>query len=698
MVDVTGATLAEAAVAYAHAGLAVFPLAPDKSPLQTRVPTAPSQTGASTDAAFIAELWDTWPAALIGHRVTAGQVLIDIDPRHGGEKTWRALRDAYGDIDATRAHFSGRNDGGGHIWWHCPLEVGERYRSTALDNWAREHDVGESIADGRRWTAGIDLLHHGHRYTILPPSPHPDTGLPYRWRGDGLGTPVAPVPPWLRAYIVDSTAEPAPTAPTTISTGDESIIGWFNRTHRLSALLGAAGWRLVGGDGDSTGSKWRHPTATAAVSATVRDGSLYVYTPNTVFDPTYPSEPHGYDTFDIWCHLHHRGDKSAAARAALEERDGPRQWTEVDEIAVGAVTTSVAPSEPVTDAQAELADGLEHGWHPADVRAVLTAGWEPPRPSLLLRPDGQALLYTGRINGLFGESGSGKSWMAMHATAEALSAGTPVLYIDLEDHLPSVTARLLALGVDADVLGDLFDYIAPDAPYTLPARVAVEQLVNQRRHTLVVIDSTGEAMALDAAKQNDDDAVAQWHRRLPKAIAALGPAVVLIDHVPKAADAPSNYSIGSQRKRAAIDGALYRVDPIKHPAKGKRGEIKLTCAKDRNGSYRVGEQVAHVIVDANTAGDDVVIRVLVPESPERPTVYMERVSRYVELHPGAAQRDITGNTDGRDAVLRKALDQLIVEGHVRVQRDGRTMAHYSVAPFRRDELVELIGGRSDGAE
>ena len=31
---------------------------------------------------------------------------------------------------------------------------------------------------------GIDVLHHGHRYSILPPSLHPETGQPYTWVHD----------------------------------------------------------------------------------------------------------------------------------------------------------------------------------------------------------------------------------------------------------------------------------------------------------------------------------------------------------------------------------------------------------------------------------------------------------------------------------------------------------------------------------
>jgi hypothetical protein len=76
-----------------------------------------------------------------------------------------------------------------------------------------------------------------------------------------------------------------------------------------------AGWELVDGTGDSTGSRWRHPTATSSCSATVKDGSLYVYSSNTPFEVTTEGDPHGYSKFRAYAVLQHGGDMRAAAAA-----------------------------------------------------------------------------------------------------------------------------------------------------------------------------------------------------------------------------------------------------------------------------------------------------------------------------------------------------------------------------------------------
>lgn len=515
---------------------------------------------------------------------------------------------------------------------------------------------------------------------------------------------------WTIRYGVDDleqwTIEP-PAPPTPRPAANVPYIGperpgdAYNARHSVEDVLADLGFEPHARRLSDGSLHYRWPGASNDVGATAYpDGHATIW--SETFCAAHPAAQvrRPYDAFGLVTVARHAGNYSDATRALRSDGYGAPHDPDAELAAIAGPQAMADYQQRKTaatvEAQADLAVQVtDHGWHKTDVRAVLAAGYQPPIPALFARPDGKHLLYAGRINGFFGESGSGKSWMAMHAAAHEMNEGRPVLYVDLEDHCESVTARLVALGVDTTVIGDLFHYVAPEAPYSLAARAFIEADVTANRYPLVVIDSTGEAMALDGAKQNDDDEVAQWHRKLPRAIAHLGPCVVLIDHVPKASDAPANYSIGSQRKRAAIDGALYRVDPIRHPAKGHRGEIKLTCAKDRNGTYTVGQPVAHVVVDANLEGSTVDIRVQVPTTVDRPTELMERVSRYLETHPGATQRIVCEDVKGRAEYVRKALDVLVADRLVRVERQGQAMSHYVVEPFRRDEIDDLMPQRKD---
>src|SRR5690606_5774199 len=121
----------------------------------------------------------------------------------------------------------------------------------------------------------------------------------------------------------------------------DSIADWYSANMSWRDILGPHGWRCVSGDGDSDGSQWRHPQATPAVSATIRNGCLFVYSPNTPSEPTEDADPHGYTRFKAYATLDHAGDQSDAARAAREQRDGPTN-----------------PSGPSIDELIDFNDGL----------------------------------------------------------------------------------------------------------------------------------------------------------------------------------------------------------------------------------------------------------------------------------------------------------------------------------------------------
>lgn len=321
--DVIGSLEAHA-LEYAEQGLEVFPVCPQtKRPMAAVTRGAPSQYGATTDAAAIRGWWQRWPDALIGHRLPENQVTLDIDPRHGGIETWQKLRDVLGmPSPETRIHMSGRNDGGGHITW---LRPDGKLTISKIDDFAREHQVGHQVTDANdeptgHWVSGIDLLHRNHRYTILPPSPHPASGHPYRWQ---KRTEPKAMPAPLAEMLIDTRPPPPPFEPKPYD-GD-SPADWYSANHGFADLLPKHGWALRQGTGDSDGSTWQHPNATSPVSATVRHDCLFVYSPNTVFPVTAPDDPNGITRFTAYAELEHGGDMKAAARAAAEMRDGPRK-------------------------------------------------------------------------------------------------------------------------------------------------------------------------------------------------------------------------------------------------------------------------------------------------------------------------------------------------------------------------------------
>lgn len=311
--------LRQHALAYSELGLEVFPLNANKTPKTTH-----GWKEATTNPGQIDAWWTRWSGALIGCRVPKQLVLLDVDPRHGGVETWKLIKKLWAP-PLTRAHKSGRGDGGGHTWWDRPSD---KLSVRKLDDWAKEHGVGHAVSE-TRWVSGIDVLHWDHRYTILPPSPHPDTGHPYVWvpGRDFSFEPLA-----LPADLADliSAEEPIDTPPPAPRILDpDSPADWYSFHYSCADTLLNHGWKVVAGDGIQDRSRWRHPNATAAYSATIRYGCLFVYSPNTPFEVTEPGRPHGYTPFATYALLEHRDDQSAAAKAVREMRGqhaGETSW------------------------------------------------------------------------------------------------------------------------------------------------------------------------------------------------------------------------------------------------------------------------------------------------------------------------------------------------------------------------------------
>lgn len=195
-------------------------------------------------------------------------------------------------------------------------------------------------------------------------------------------------------------------------------------------------------------------------------------------------------------------------------------------------TTVFAATAPILDVE------LGKSWEPIElgdvVQGLLDGTIKRPTPTIGRRNDGAYLFYAGRVNGIAGQSGCGKSWTAMLTAVQEIWT-SHVFYIDMEDDKVSVVTRLLDLGAHPDDITSRFHYIHPDEAFSTYAAQLLVARLTQFQPTLVVIDSTGEAMAMNMVRPNDDDDVARWFRALPGMIAATGPAVVVLDHVTKAA-------------------------------------------------------------------------------------------------------------------------------------------------------------------
>src|SRR5690606_13599475 len=406
-----------------------------------------------------------------------------------------------------------------------------------------------------------------------------------------------------------------------------------------------------------------------------------------VFTSSVPElEPEGvYTKLGFLAAMDHGGDHAAAARALAAAGWGAPP---VDLDIVDPLVARAAPE--ATEGEGE-APGVG-GWEFVDLGPILDGSYAPPVPTIGRRSDGAALIYAGRVHSIAGEPGGGKTWLALHILAETIREGGIGALIDYEDTPMAAVNRLRLLGLGDDEIRAGFRYVRPDGPLvTRGGKVAggTVAALEALGADVVVIDSVGESLAVEGLPPNDDDAVAQWFRRLPRMLARSGAAVIGLDHVTKSKDDRGLWAIGSQRKLAAIDGAAYGVEVGVAPTKTKDGKLKVTCAKDRHGTYQRGHLVAHVEIN-NTSGGGVEVLIQAPEERVRPTFYMEQVSRFLEDIPCASVTGVQRGVQGKTDTIRLALECLVEEGYVAKEATKSGHQYRSVRAFREDDPVENL--------
>src|SRR5215216_663518 len=228
-----------------------------------------------------------------------------------------------------------------------------------------------------------------------------------------------------------------------------------------------------------------------------------------------------------------------------------------DDLATGSPRP---PSRPARFERIDLGEPIESGIEP---------------PEMLVAEE----LYAGRVHCIYSAGGTGKTFKALQLVKKVIDQGKPVLLLDLENGVRIISERLRDLGAKADqVRQHLYYYPFPSMPLSDDASTEFEELLEEIKPALVVIDSWINCISAAGLDENSSTDIARWTDAYPQRARVRGVAVLLLDHVPK----EGNTARGSGRKLDYVD-AMWE---LRNPQKFDRetvGRIDMHLRKDREG-------------------------------------------------------------------------------------------------------------------
>lgn len=465
----------------------------------------------------------------------------------------------------------------------------------------------------------------------------------------------------------DTTPTPTPrnTTPPQPTTTSLSPLDDYRQRTTWRDILEPAGWTHHSQDNEH--NYWTRPgkpTGEGHSASTIEDGPFYL------FSTSVPNIPHqvGLSKGDIYAHLYHQGDLSTASRTLRSAGYGDATHTPD----LAEFITTQTP----TDTEIERTS-----WWPRDLTAVLSGHENEPDPTYLQRDDGPAMFYAGRVNGLIGESESGKTWVALHAASQELNQNRPVIYLDFEDSASGIINRLRTIGCTDTNLNNL-TYISPDETLSATAKRDLGETLGNSDALLVILDGFNAAMTLMGLDINSNNDATHFAQQLLKPIAATGACVIYVDHVPKSREARGKGGIGAQAKRAMTTGCALTVTVTEPFGEGQAGRLHLTVDKDRPGRVRAKSYAAKHAGDVILTPHGTNLRIHVQPSDKNtdmPAVELAAQRELINIireNPGINQTQIEKKATGGNERLRGRLDHLVHLAKVQVINGPRSAKQY----------------------
>jgi hypothetical protein len=309
---------------------------------------------------------------------------------------------------------------------------------------------------------------------------------------------------------------------------------------------------------------------------------------------------------------------------------------------------------------------------------------DPPTPPTL---GGFGIVYHGKRHVFSGPQESAKTLAAYAIGIETLRTthNRYIAIIDFEMGRRSARTRLQELGATQAELARIL-YIEPEVPANTD-RIA---LLVTMQPQIVIIDAAAGAYALQGLDDNNRGDVERFAALYTNAFFQAGIATITLDHVVKNTETRGKYAIGSERKTGGVDVHLG-FDTILPIKRGSTGLYKITTHKDRDGWHERG-RLADLHLTSHPDTHTITWEWRQTEHLENPnawmpTIYMERVSKYLQDDGEPCSRThLVDNVEGGTDYIRSALEHLKEHGYVtetKGPRHSRLFTHHR--PFTVSE-------------
>jgi hypothetical protein len=143
----------------------------------------------------------------------------------------------------------------------------------------------------------------------------------------------------------------------------------------------------------------------------------------------------------------------------------------------------------------------------------------------------RGVVLAGQSHVLFAPGDSGKSWIAMWITKEAIERGLTVIYFDFENTPGKFLQRMNILGASKEDMARFIKYTyAPQLTLKPEATCRFGKVLDTVKPDLIVWDSWMGPLGMCQIKENDNDDIRHWATKYIDPAKDRGIATVLLDH------------------------------------------------------------------------------------------------------------------------------------------------------------------------